>query len=393
MESVNRFDFVPLGKSIRTPAGYLKFDANLTRVGVLKYRNADGSVRRELRHPDEVFKNDSLATLGGATVTNLHPSEMLSPHNYKQYTVGDVSERIKHDDRFVTGSITIKEDSMIQAIGKGDRKELSPGYRCTLDNTPGEYNGEKYDAIQRNIIYNHVGIGPPGWGRSGSDVALRLDGDDAASYSPAVNKPPDGDKQREKPKMKIHIDGIEYEAGSQSAVDAWNKHHAAIVAERDALQTKLDQAEGRATAADNKVKEVTTKLDEATNLERLDALVEQKVELVAKGREIIGKDADLVGKTPRQIKEAILTKLDEKAKFDGMSDDHVDGAYTYAIANHTPDTQHNQTQHLDGNALLRMLSSAGSNLQLQDKPIDHYDDAAARDRMEAESENAWKESN
>jgi hypothetical protein len=392
MDPVNRFDFVPLGKATRDSRGYLKFDANLTRVGVLKYRNADGSIRRELRHPDEVFKSDSLATLGGATVTDLHPSEMLSPHNYKQYTVGDVSERIKNDGRFVTGTVTIKEDSMIQAIGKGDRRELSPGYRCTLDNTPGEYNGEKYDAIQRNIIYNHVGIGPSGWGRSGSDVALRLDGDDAASYSPAVNKPPD-DNQRENGKMKIHIDGVEFEAGSESAVQAWNKHYSKLADKLKETETKLDNANGKLEAATSKTTDLEAKLKEATDLKRLDAMVEQKVELVAKGREILGKDADLAGKTPRQIKEAVLTKLNENVKFDGKSDAHIDGMYEVAVAHYTPDTDQNQTQHLDGTAILRMLSSGGANFNVQDKPVDHYDADAARERMEAASENAWKESN
>jgi hypothetical protein len=32
-----------------------------------------------------------------------------------------------------------------------------------------------YDRVQRRIRYNHAALGPPGWGRAGADVSLRLD--------------------------------------------------------------------------------------------------------------------------------------------------------------------------------------------------------------------------
>src|SRR5690606_28507268 len=49
-------------------------------------------------------------------------------------------------------------------IESGERKEISLGYKCQLDPTPGTWNGESYDAVQKNIVVNHVALGPKGWG-------------------------------------------------------------------------------------------------------------------------------------------------------------------------------------------------------------------------------------
>ena len=47
----------------KTAEGFLIARAPLTSVGVFTYRNADGTPRRELRLPEEVFSEESLATL------------------------------------------------------------------------------------------------------------------------------------------------------------------------------------------------------------------------------------------------------------------------------------------------------------------------------------------
>ena len=55
-ESPMRFDLAGLtGRAQRTPQGFLRAPAWVTRVGVFPYRRADGTVQRELRLPEEVF--------------------------------------------------------------------------------------------------------------------------------------------------------------------------------------------------------------------------------------------------------------------------------------------------------------------------------------------------
>lgn len=193
MEPVQRYDFATIaGKPTRTPQGYLKIDANLTRTGVLLYRNADGSVRRELRLPDEVFNGDSMQSLGLAPVTDLHPPEgLVNLDNTQELRRGTVSENVGNDGKFLQAQVVIDSKELIKKIEKGDRRELSPGYTCNLDETPGEWNGERYDAIQRNIVYNHLAVGPKGWGRSGSEVSLKMDSG-LVSYESKATTTPEG---------------------------------------------------------------------------------------------------------------------------------------------------------------------------------------------------------
>jgi hypothetical protein len=177
-----RFDRAGFRGATRTPQGFLKLDGFLTRVGVLTYRNDDGTPRREFRPPEEVFHVDSLASLAHAPVTDLHPSELVTPANVRDLQRGFVSSEPSRSDSFVRASVIVQDGDLIAKIESGSRRELSCGYTCTVDPTPGEWQGQRYDCVQRTVRYNHVGIGPRGWGRAGADVALHLDGAALADF-------------------------------------------------------------------------------------------------------------------------------------------------------------------------------------------------------------------
>ncbi len=53
---VLRLDSIPLVKATYTPEGYLEDTPILTSTGIFEYTNPDGSIRRELRLPEEVFQ-------------------------------------------------------------------------------------------------------------------------------------------------------------------------------------------------------------------------------------------------------------------------------------------------------------------------------------------------
>lgn len=175
MEQVYRFDFNGTRSDFkRTPQGFLRVNASLTKTGIFSYEN-----RREYRSDDEVFRADSLASLKGAPVTSLHPSEsgpdaFLTPANAKSYMVG-ITEGVEREGAYLKGSLLIFHNDTIKAIESGALKEVSLGYQCQLDPTAGTIQGEAYDAIQRNIIINHVALGPQGWGRAGPECAIRND--------------------------------------------------------------------------------------------------------------------------------------------------------------------------------------------------------------------------
>lgn len=195
MKREQRFDFGSIrSKPVKTSQGFLKLTGNLTRVGVLTYRKADGGEFRELRLPEEVFNADSLSSLAGAPVTDLHPLGLIDPSNVTKHQKGFVGESVKRDGCFVSAPLVVQDAGLIAAVESGERRELSPGYTCGVEHNPGTWEGAHYDAIQRGITYNHLAIGPKGWGRSGSEVALKLDG-----HSSAV-QPAEG-------AIQIHTDG------------------------------------------------------------------------------------------------------------------------------------------------------------------------------------------
>lgn len=164
----------------RTPQGGLVADANLTRTGVFPYRNADGTTRMELRRPSEVFDRTSLDTYPLAPVTVDHPGR-VGPHNWRDHAVGTVGAAVRQHGDFVRGELHLQDGKTADRAEAGDLREISCGYTCDLDPTPGEYQGQLYDAEQRNIRINHVAVGPPGWGRMGPDTRMHLDSGAAVS--------------------------------------------------------------------------------------------------------------------------------------------------------------------------------------------------------------------
>jgi hypothetical protein len=87
---------------------------------------------------------------------------------------GVIGQEVRFDpDAFehggLLGNIKVFSSAMADSINAG-KKELSAGYRCTYDWTPGEFNGQPYDCVQRQIRGNHLALVKRG--RMGPDVAV-----------------------------------------------------------------------------------------------------------------------------------------------------------------------------------------------------------------------------
>lgn len=340
---VHRFDVATLGNAERTPQGFLRIPAYLTRVGVLEYRRADGQVVRELRPRDEVMRGQSLATLAAAPVTDLHPTEMVTPKNVRELQIGHVSDAVKADGNLVSAHVTIQEASAIAAVEAGKRRELSCGYQCRIDQTPGVFEGQPYDQVQRDIVYNHVAIGPRNWGRAGRDVALRVDSadgggdevdvfrlDEADALSVAMTAPPaGGDDTMEL--VTIRVDGIDAQVTKpaaqlvEKAIGTRDDALVEITSERDALQGKLDAA-----LAENK--KLKTERDDARDPKRMDAALNERMTLVDLAKRVLPAEHKFDGQTTRQIHEAVLTHLDSTLDLKTRSDEYVAARFDHAMS-------------------------------------------------------------
>ncbi|ECV1080082.1 DUF2213 domain-containing protein [Salmonella enterica subsp. enterica serovar Cerro] len=154
--------------------GYLRIDGVVAHVGILEYMDDDGTVIREFVPEETLFDPASLSSLAGAPVTLQHPPEMVTPSNYKEYSQGSVNGMPKRDGDNLVASMLVIGNEALHAVEYGGVSELSPGYSVDLDETPGEWQGQKYDRVQRNRRYNHQAIVDAA--RGGSICSLRFDG-------------------------------------------------------------------------------------------------------------------------------------------------------------------------------------------------------------------------
>ena len=330
--TVNRFDFGQISEVRETPGGGRCIPAALTRVGVFPYRRADGSIRRELRHPDEVFNTDSLQALAQAPVTDLHPPDMVTADNWKDFAVGHVGETVRHDGRLVQASLAVQDAKAIKKIDAGERKEISCGYTCDLEHTPGTWNGERYDAVQRNITYNHAAIGPEKWGRAGSDVSLRLDSEDATCHFDDNPTP-----EKEKPMKMVKIDGIDIEEGSATHIQALEKQRDAAIKRADSAEAKISDAikaeeniKGELEAEKKRADAAEASLEAASAPEKISALVKARTELIGKARKL-DSDSDFDAMSEREIMVSALKKHDSDFDDTDRSDDFVAGMFGVAV--------------------------------------------------------------
>ena len=305
--SVIRYDRAEV-KARRNEDGFIHDTPVLTRTGVFVYRNPDGSERREYRPPDEVFADGSLKAYKGIPITNGHPGKVTSS-NAQNHTIGAVLGEARQDGDNLVAEIVIHNPAAINA----GNKELSVGYELDLEETAGiTPNGERYDAIQRNIRPNHLAIVSKG--RAGN-ARLNMDGNEAV-----IN-------DKDETMSKIRLDnGIEYDAAPE-VIQAFNQ----LKQDEAAAKTKQAQAEARADGAEADLKALQDKQPQIQQ----DAMqaARERVELKAVAKTHgVAFNADTAA---REIKVAVIKAIRGDALvLDGKTDDYVAAAFDMALATH-----------------------------------------------------------
>lgn len=169
-ESELRFDSIPVDETYFTSEGYFIDHPIVTSTGIFEYKNRDGSIRRELRLPEEVFDPASLESYEGKPVIVTHEAGYVSKENVEQEYIGTVLSKGYQDGEHVRAKIIIHNTGSLDC----GLRELSLGYKTETDETPGEWQGQPYDAIQRNIRINHLALVANA--RAGDSARLNLDG-------------------------------------------------------------------------------------------------------------------------------------------------------------------------------------------------------------------------
>lgn len=218
---VYRLDSIPLGKATYTEEGYLRDRPILTSTGIFEYKNPDGTVRRELRLPEEVFDPESLKSYLGKPIIITHNAGLVTKDNVHDEGVGTILSEGIRDGNDVRAEIIIHNTDEWKRSGL---KELSLGYNLDLDETPGVWNGQPYDAVQRNIRINHLALVFEA--RAGDQARLNIDGRDR-------NKK-EGESSMKNPKKKARADGVLSPEELEKAIAEYKARRAQRIAAKDA---------------------------------------------------------------------------------------------------------------------------------------------------------------
>jgi hypothetical protein len=359
---VLRFDRSRIDGVTKTPQGYIKTVATISRVGILIYQRSDGTVSRELVGADELFRPESMATAEMIPICNDHPPvKLLDASTTKTYQVGFTGEAVKKDQDMLSVPVTVIDAMAIRDVDAG-KVEISAGYECQMDETPGIWEGQAYDIVQRNRIYNHIAIVAKG--RAGGDVKLHLDAADAVQIDAAdIKAAATNLKQEDKSMKSITIGDKKYDINDDALVDALGKLLEGKDGEcKDAFNKVCDAIMGKAPAVDPeavkekeandaKVKDLkaaveageakadslkaelkSLKAAHADSAAAVNEAAKVRVTVLETARKVI-KDAAVLAKldsmTNTDIKKAVILVVepDAKAKLDAAGEGYVEARF------------------------------------------------------------------
>lgn len=372
-----RFDSIPLSDTYFTPEGYLIDNPILTRVGIFEYHNPDGTIRRELRLPEEVFAAESLASYKGKPVILTHEAGLVDVDNVQQEHIGTIlSEGIQDGDN-VRAQIVIHD---AESLDYGLR-ELSLGYTQTPDETPGVWNGQPYDAIQRNIQINHLALVEKA--RAGEQARLNIDGEEQGGNQMSkarkdgltpeeIARLVEEYKQRQAQRMENtnptadegtnpdeqttdedEADPVKEVKDRRDRRDASGDcetmdEASGVIAQQDEdiqklldfiaqLQAKIDFDEASAeeeAKTDNEGETAEANADEGEhqedplNMDSIDAYVNQKIELIRLGDKLNMDGLDTM--KPTEAKKAIIKKVHPNIRLDGKGSAYINAMFDIA---------------------------------------------------------------
>lgn len=370
-----RLDRGQLRPPERLSDGRLRVDGFLTRAGVFIYRQAgeDGQEieRREYRPDGEVFSESSMVTFSLVPLTNDHPAELLNSKNIRDFIVGTVGESIRKVDGWIAANLMVYDQDTIKKMEAG-KVELSCGYECDVDNTPGiAPDGQRYDAVQRNIRGNHVALVDVA--RAGHTARVRMDAA-TMSETPAERPAPMAMTEEEKKELKkakdeaaaqkkradslqVKLDAKkpaegegeeDYEDPDEEKEDddedeketptfmkkkdkgKKDKSTKKDSASYEKLLAEKDAAEARARIAERKLRrdgeQVKTEAKERIKL------ISQVGSLLGETVRLDGKEVDLVDLETRDIKRTLIEHVDGDDVSADRSDEYIDGRFDSCIA-------------------------------------------------------------
>jgi len=159
--------------------GWFEVKSNpLSKVGIYDYSGAQigapasdaGKIFRVYRPAEELARAETIDSFKLVPLIDNHTMLGDGFTSVDDRPMGGViGEGVRFEGDTLFGNVKVYSKALAENIKNG-KTELSLGYRCRYDFTPGVWNGEAYDVIQRDLRGNHVALVDEG--RMGPEVSI-----------------------------------------------------------------------------------------------------------------------------------------------------------------------------------------------------------------------------
>jgi len=303
--------------------GYMRAMPRIARTGIQIYHGKEcGRPEMEkvrvFRPQDAVFGNAAVKSYTHLPVTLDHPGVSVDSTNWKKYAVGETGEDVLRDGGTVRVPMMLRDATAIAAVKDG-KNQISVGYSCDLEWVDGiTEDGQKYDAVQKNIQGNHVAI--VSTARGGPELKFGDRGDDVMAEL-----------------KTLMIDGIACQMTDTASVlvqklldnfeEFKKKKKKEEEAEEDGLKRDIAAKDAAIVVKDKEIVELQAKLTDALKPERTRDAAIKLLAVIDKAQKVTGKaiKLDSVTDAANVMREVVNGKLGDAAK--GWDDNKIDAAF------------------------------------------------------------------
>lgn len=335
-QDIQKFDVNVLHK---TPEGYYQGNVVCTGIGVFRYLDKNKKFVQRLRDVDDV--KAATASINCKPITLQHPNRPVNVENVKDLQVGMTANDATFDGLNNRVTVTITNKDAIDAIDRGEVKAFSMGYKCSVVEHDGVWQGVHHDQQQKDIVYNHLALVTKG--RAGDKVNFMVG--DSADFADIFDMadPEDGEKKptedgneyqdgqpvvvndgkadpdvnlndnnhnQEQSMKTIQLDGVDYQADEKviEALQAAQNDAAEKLDEIHTLLSAVDEKDSQIADLQEKLDTANNEIDEAV----IDAAVNAKLEILdaARAAGIECETSDDVGDLKRKVIATAFDSID-----------------------------------------------------------------------------------
>lgn len=340
-QDIQKFDVNVLHK---TPEGYYQGNVVCTGIGVFRYLDTNKKFVQRLRDVDDV--KAATASINCKPITLQHPNQPVNADNVDGLEVGMTANDATFDGLNNRVTVTITGKKAIDAIDRGEVKAFSMGYKCTVVENDGVWQGVHHDQQQKDIVYNHLALVTKG--RAGDKVNFMVgDSSDFADFFDMAD-PEEGEKKptedgtehqdgqpvivndgksgqevnlkdnnhnQEQSMKTIQLDGVDYQADEKviEALQAAQNDAAEKLDEIHTLLSAVDEKDSQIADLQEKLKAANDEIDESL----IDDAVNAKIAILDAAR-AAGIECD-ASDDVSELKRKVIA-----AAFDGIDLESID---------------------------------------------------------------------